>query len=735
MHDWCCSRRPERRMAASQTPERSGRMAVVAPAVLILSAMLHGACACASTGYAREWHAENRGAPSCAQLLSLRKAAGIAATRCIIWNGTCWASGVAAGSVGDCVQDDTTVVVEKGESVIVYGNASAKRDDLPELRTRFIVSGERSALLVCHAAWEAPSATAPLDGNGGCAEVVQGARLDVVGVTMSPEYTMGHQAKFGGAISGTNVAIINVTASTFEFFSVAGAGGAIFVNESTQLSVQDTVFSSCEAGLACASENSRRCSGGAIYAEDAGVTIVNSTFDDCVVCRDCEPNKRKADSGDVLWLAGGSSISIVNSSVTPAEQPPRTISDAVGPKNAGNAFSRMVVQAPNCDEQASHCDPGYSCEVNNSFSLVCIPCGPRAIAKGWKVGCQSCPQGRQPELPDRGSCTDIPADQISPTQHGFTVLCAIVAIFAIVGGVSMLPDYSHACCHRCTPSTFKYKLNRLPDGLHTDVADRQSLLTVVMMFVGMADLLLELFLCAALIGCGPLEWLLGARVSTLVVTVLCNFYLGNLILEKFSSQGEGGEESTAATRWFKHHGCRATMIWFFSLTRIESMAVLGCRFCGREALPMPDAHFDFLMYQIGQHQYLLADLPHLMVAIALVWIGFAPSGAATNTDEYVQMCGADSLLSGLGQMHPIVGAGASGSERSDYGSILLGCLSILKTVACWMLKLMRKRCGKPPLSIYLSFSPSMLLYVCPETVLANDRFSRTWNEIQTGRGR
>ena len=150
---------------------------------------------------------------------------------------------------------------------------------------------------------------------------------------------------------------------------------------------------------------------------------------------------------------------------------------------------------------------------------------------------------------------------------------------------------------------------------------------------------------------------------------------------------------------------------------------------------MPDAHFDFLMYQIGQHQYLLADLPHLMVAIALVWIGFAPSGAATNTDEYVQMCGAGSLLSGLGHMHPIVGAGASGSERSDYGSILLGCLSIGKTVACWMLKLMRKRCGKPPLSIYLSFSPSMLLYVCPETVLANDRFSRTWNEIQTGRGR
>ena len=110
------------------------------------------------------------------------------------------------------------------------------------------------------------------------------------------------------------------------------------------------------------------------------------------------------------------------------------------------------------------------------------------------------------------------------------------------------------------------KLHQLPDGdlsLLPNAENHQSnKMTVAMMFVGVFDLLLELFVCATLIGCTSLGYLrkytrnlrgltrarsapdrllavtVFARVSTLLATVACNLYIGRAIIRKLAQLPE-----------------------------------------------------------------------------------------------------------------------------------------------------------------------------------------------------
>ena len=92
---------------------------------------------------------------------------------------------------------------------------------------------------------------------------------------------------------------------------------------------------------------------------------------------------------------------------------------------------------------------------------------------------------------------------------------------------------------------------------------------------------------------------------------------------------------------------------------------------------MPSAHFDFLRFA-GDHHYLMADMPHVLVAIAMLWIGFDPN--AENLDNLKNLLGFDSGSTGW----------------FSEGSIVIGVLGIAKTVIFVAFGLFRKKLGSLP---------------------------------------
>ena len=138
------------------------------------------------------------------------------------------------------------------------------------------------------------------------------------------------------------------------------------------------------------------------------------------------------------------------------------------------------------------------------------------------------------------------------------------------------------------------------------------------MWLQVIDLLWDVTVCLALMNCDVLRPLLIAWTSSLVVTVLSNLCVGWRVLEKL----ERGHPSAAA--WIRPNIVLTTLVLFASASRIESLSVLRCL-----GMRMPDRHFNFLRFE-GAHQYVLADVPHLMAAIAMLWIGFKPEDTTTH---------------------------------------------------------------------------------------------------------
>ena len=138
------------------------------------------------------------------------------------------------------------------------------------------------------------------------------------------------------------------------------------------------------------------------------------------------------------------------------------------------------------------------------------------------------------------------------------------------------------------------------------------------MWLQVIDLLWDVIVCLALMNCDVLQPLLIAWTSSLVVTVLSNLCVGWRVLRKL------GRSHRTAEKWIGDRPFLTTLVLFASASRIESLSVLRCL-----GMRMPDRHFNFLRFE-GAHHYVLADLPHLMVAIAMLWIGFEPYDVATH---------------------------------------------------------------------------------------------------------
>eukprot|EP01045_Picozoa_sp_COSAG04_P017842 COSAG04_NODE_1609_length_6174_cov_10.786864_1_plen_680_part_00 len=135
----------------------------------------------------------------------------------------------------------------------------------------------------------------------------------------------------------------------------------------------------------------------------------------------------------------------------------------------------------------------------------------------------------------------------------------------------------------------------------------------MIMFVhGILDLCADSYLCLTLFTCDR-GWLSLSAVATLLLSTATTLYLG------FGALMAMERESPEARAWHIRNNRAVTFVLIVSCCRIESIAILRLRLFGRMVIDFPIApkHFHFLRYS-GWFHAILADIPHLLVATALL---------------------------------------------------------------------------------------------------------------------
>jgi hypothetical protein len=127
---------------------------------------------------------------------------------------------------------------------------------------------------------------------------------------------------------------------------------------------------------------------------------------------------------------------------------------------------------------------------------------------------------------------------------------------------------------------------------------------------GIADLFFDILLCFTLVQCQQ-WWLFSCSFVTLIVTCVTSIFLGFKFLHTVGISHPGAQQ------WWLEHGKLATFVVLASSSRLESMAVLRLRICGRtlSSMPMEPRHFHFIR-QAGLFHNLIEDIPHALVSIA-----------------------------------------------------------------------------------------------------------------------
>ena len=153
---------------------------------------------------------------------------------------------------------------------------------------------------------------------------------------------------------------------------------------------------------------------------------------------------------------------------------------------------------------------------------------------------------------------------------------------------------------------FKSKLEahnvNVPDG-----SDTIGWFGLLMFLHGIVDLLADINLCVTLFSCARYG-LAGSALGTLLLSIATTLFLA------FSSLQMIQRNNREARDWYVANGTGATFVILMSCCRIESMAILRLRLCGKDIInyPMAPQHFHFLRYS-GWFHAILADIPHLLV--------------------------------------------------------------------------------------------------------------------------
>ena len=209
-------------------------------------------------------------------------------------------------------------------------------------------------------------------------------------------------------------------------------------------------------------------------------------------------------------------------------------------------------------------------------------------------------------------------------------MCLQVAIGAVI---SVIKD-------------FERKLKDLPKLELPQGQGHVGCIGFVMFILGIWDLIVDVALCYALYGCG--QWILMACVaSTLLLTVVTTLYLSMQALKQIQS------DSPEAQEWVLSHRVGVALIVIASASRLDSMATLRLELCGRMIVDfaMGDRYFHFLRNG-GMYHYLIEDIPHGVVSIAL--LAMADGGETTCEHQPETMAALSLAFSGFSIVFGVV---------------------------------------------------------------------------------
>lgn len=209
---------------------------------------------------------------------------------------------------------------------------------------------------------------------------------------------------------------------------------------------------------------------------------------------------------------------------------------------------------------------------------------------------------------------------------GVLIWCSILLFFSKPSAGVQTKDKLDTVCVSlsvlsvlCVPQIIRTYLSRL-EHYQVDVAERQAVsgpFGLVMFVHGVLDLCSDAYLCFDIFFCRKRIWMGVSFATNLFVSSLTTGYLSTTALATI----ERGDTPRAqqARQWHIDNSRWVTVVTIASLCRIESLAILRLQLADEPLwwFPIEDKHFHFLQYS-GWFHFILADVPHLTVAVALL---------------------------------------------------------------------------------------------------------------------
>jgi hypothetical protein len=166
---------------------------------------------------------------------------------------------------------------------------------------------------------------------------------------------------------------------------------------------------------------------------------------------------------------------------------------------------------------------------------------------------------------------------------------------------------------------FRRSLGRLHDPQLPEGKDAVGLFGIFMFVYGVADLALDIGLCFTLASCGQ-HVLLCCCLTTLAVTTTMTWYLGYSTLKGVVRADR--REGSPSSSWLTKHPLIGPLIVLASSSRLNSMAILRLRICGRMLIDFPDSEdhrFFHFMRNAGLYHFWVEDIPHVLISMALLY--------------------------------------------------------------------------------------------------------------------
>jgi hypothetical protein len=247
-----------------------------------------------------------------------------------------------------------------------------------------------------------------------------------------------------------------------------------------------------------------------------------------------------------------------------------------------------------CTAKADECEASRPCNKID-FDALCRP--DSESDRGYVCNCST---GYSSSVEDGANC--------NVHESKFT-LWEVVCITATVASVAPVPFMIRR---------FSRSLGYLHDPHLPEGKDAIGLFGFLMFVFGVADLALDIGLCFTLASCDQVV-LLCCCLVTLAVTTTMTWYLGYSTLKSVVRADR--REGSPSSAWLMKHPLIGPLIVLASSSRLNSMAILRLRVCGRMLIDFPDSadhRFFYFMQNAGLYHFWVEDIPHALISMALL---------------------------------------------------------------------------------------------------------------------